>query len=137
MKKLECWKDKLAPIFKDNPTEYVLIKRLKTVGFRRLNTLAATTSTSGIVLLNKSQRLIVKKSFLIDSVAPPRAIPTRILYDDDHDFKWLIQPLAKTLSYKEQKNFENRGVERYEFFGCDSHGGNVGYYRNKLVAIDW
>ena len=130
MKKLLDIKAKLAPFLKENEDNFVKCSRfLKKHGFKRLNTSATRTSYSGIVFINHKKRIIVKKSYLCDK-KPVDAVPTVVIIDD-YDTPWVAQPVVRTVKEEE---YDKPEKWRYH---TDMHYKNVGYYRNKLVAIDW
>lgn len=132
MKKLQNWKEKLAPIIDSSP--YSLeehAKTLESLGFKRLRNEVTSYCSYGIVFINKKARLVIKESYFVGD-KPKRAIPTIFVTEKNNGI--VIQPLAKTLSKKEKEKYDEGSLRDG---GNDQRCDNVAYYRNRLVVIDW
>lgn len=131
MKKLLKIKEKLSPILKENSDNIrKCTAHLRKLGFVRLNTSATRSSYSGIVFINRRAKIVIKKSYICDR-KPVDAVPT-VFITEHYSQPWLAQPVVRTL-----KSYEEYAKPAKWFGEDDLHWKNVGYYRNKLVAIDW
>lgn len=127
MKKLRKLKEKLAPTFQKFPWgSQATTKLLKDLGFK-------SGKRYPHVFINKKTRLVVKECCFMNEHIPVGAIPTIRLIPKKNKC-WVIQPLARLLNAKERAAY-NKMEDKWP--QCDSHDRNVGFYRNRLVLIDW
>lgn len=83
--------------------------------------------------------MIVKLSYFAkpDKKPPFPCVPTEFLSGFEDYHAWVIQPICKRVSLAEAEEFmDNYGT--LEIINTyDLHDGNIGEYKEELVAFDW
>jgi len=108
-------------------------------GFKRI---IRNGSMSFFLYINKDTRIVIKNSFLTKKNIPSFAIPTIFVRNSEPDCEhmqyFLIQPLADVSRGREAKKIIARKHQKEIILkSLDFQAANLGFYRNKAVAIDW
>jgi hypothetical protein len=78
----------------------------------------------------------VKKRNPSEKIIIPTIKICRIEATKNQIFDWVIQPKAQLLKLKEYNSYLPIIKKRFNSVK-DNHWGNFGFYKNKLVLIDW
>ncbi len=86
------------------------------------------------VYVNKKENVVVKIPWTSPRKPAKIAVPTVTVQKNGE--RWYIQPLCKAFRLKDKLKYAAI-LDYYAYRPVDIHEGNLGLYRNKVVAFDW
>jgi len=82
-------------------------------------------------------KFIIKYGLLMTDCVPTFALPSKIRKADRRFRYWILQPKADRSESARKQAWEHFKPIAPIFFGLDIHRGNVAFFENAPVLIDW